>query len=188
MSSATETRRFTLADFRALPEVYPPLEYFGRRVMQKMSPKLPHSVIQGELMIALALHCRTTKQGRVYPELRCTFGGASHVFDLCVFAADRRPDPTSPADRSDVLVPPDLAIEILSPGQGVGELRRKLRSALRRGVRLAWLIDEAHRQTHVLRPDARAQTLQPGDTLNGEPVLPGFALPVAELFGWVGGQ
>lgn len=185
--SSLETRRFTLADFRTLPEITPPLEYFGRRVVQKMSPKLPHSVIQTELSTTLVLHNRATRQGRVYNELRCTFGGASHVFDLCLFVADRLPDPTNPADRDEVLIPPDLAIEILSPGQTVGELTRKLRSAVRRGVRLGWLIDEARRRVHVLHPNTKPLFLHPGDVLTGEPVLSGFRLPIAELFSWVGG-
>lgn len=183
-----ESRRFTLADFRTLPEISPPLEYFGRRVIQKVSPKLPHSVIQAELLIVLALHNRATKQGRVYPELRCTFGWASHVFDLCVFVADRLPDPTDPADRDDILVPPDLAIEIRSPGQTVGELAGKLRSAVRRGVRAGWLIDESRRRVQVVRPRTKARILSPGDALDGEDVLPGFRLPLDEVFGWVGGR
>lgn len=62
--SSIESRRLTLADFRTLPDISPPLEYFGRRVLQKMSPKLPHSIIQGELLFALTTHVRATQQGR----------------------------------------------------------------------------------------------------------------------------
>lgn len=119
--------------------------------------------------------------------MRCTFGGASHVFDLCIFVAGRLPDPTDPADRDDVLAPPDLTIEIRSPGQTIGELVGKLRSSLRGGVRLGWLVDESRRRVHVLRPRTKTQALHPGDVLGGEDVLPGFRLPIDELIGWVGG-
>jgi len=186
--ATVKPKAFSIDDFRALPEVKPSLEFFGGRVIQKMSPKLPHSIIQSELMLVLYAYAKPSRIGRVYPELRCTFGGSSHVFDLCFFAQDRLPDPTKPADRDEVATPPDLAVEILSPGQTVGELSRKLRSAIRRGVRLGWLIDEHRRNVHVLHPTRKPQVLRAGGVLSGEDVLPGFALPVAELFGWVDGN
>ena len=184
----TRSRTFTIEDFRALPEIRPALEFFGRRVIQKMSPKLPHSIIQGELFFAITCHTKAKRQGRAYPELRCEFGGSSHIFDLCYFAQERMPDPTSPADRDQIEVPPDLAIEILSPGQTVGELKRKLRSAIRRGVRIGWLIDEARRQVEIVRPGRRARVLEHGDVIDGEDVLPGFCLALDEMLGWVAGN
>ncbi len=186
--NAVKPKVFSIEDFRALPEVKPSLEFFGGRVIQKMSPKLPHSIIQIELGFALLAYAKPIRLGRAYTELRCTFGGSSHVFDLSFFVRDRLPNPTSPVDRVEVATPPDLAIEILSPGQTVGELSRKLRSAIRRGVRLGWLIDEARRNVHVFHPTRKPQVLRGGDVLSGEDVLPGFALPVAELFGWVDGN
>ncbi len=179
---------FSIEDFRALPEVRPSLEFFGGRVIQKMSPKLPHGIIQLELGSVLLIHAKQTRLGRAYSELRCTFGGSSHVFDLAFFVRDRLPDPTSPLDRDEIATPPDLAIEILSPGQTVGELSRKLRSAIRRGVRLGWLIDEGRRKVHIFHPTRTPQILGAGDLLSGEDILPGFTLPVDELFGWVDGN
>jgi len=186
--ATVKPKAFSIDDFRALPEVRPSLEFFGGRVIQKMSPKLPHSIIQEELVFALGTFVRSTRLGWVYPELRCTFGGSSHVFDLCLFVADRLPDPTSPTVRVEVNTPPDLAVEILSPGQTVGELSRKLRSAIRRGVRLGWLIDEAHRTVHVFHPTRKPKVLREGDLLSGEEVLPGFTLDVDELFRRVDGK
>lgn len=95
------------------------------------------------------------------------------------------PDPTSQIDREDILFAPDLIVEILSPGQTVRELTLKIRAALRGGVRVGWLIDEAHRKVVVFRGGQPAQILVPGDSLTSDDVLPGFVLPVNELFGWV---
>ena len=112
------------------------------------------------------------------------FGGQSlMVFDLSFFVRDRQPDPINPQDKNEIRRPPNLAVEILSPGQTAGELSRKLRSAIRRGVRLGWLIDDRKRQVHVLCPGIKSRILRPGDTLDGGDVLPGDILPVAELFG-----
>lgn len=184
----TRSRPFSIDDFRSIPEVRPALEYFGGRVIQKVSPKLPHSIIQLELGVVLLTYSRAKQLGRAYSELRCTFRGDSHVFDLCFFSQDRLPDPTSPADRDQIEVPPDLAIEILSPGQTVGELKRKLRSAIRRGVRVGWLVDEARRHVHVLRSGRKPRVLEIGDVLDGEDVLPGFSLSLDEMFSWVAGN
>lgn len=182
---ATIGRKAALEQFRRLPEVWPPLEFYAGRILQKMSPKLVHVVIQGEMFIGMNAYSRPRKSGRVFSELRCTFGGSSTVPDLSYFREDRMPDPTSRVDREDVLSAPDLVIEIISPGQTVAELTRKIRSALRGGVRLGWLIDEVHRKVLVFRRGKRARVLGPGDQISGEDVLPGYSLPIDDLFGWI---
>ena len=176
---------YSIANFLTLPEVRPPLEFFGGRIIQKMSPRLPHCVIQEELLGVINAYARPTRMGRGYLELRCTFGGSSHVFDLCFFQRDHQPKTTDPQDCDQILIAPDLAVEILSPGQSVGELTRKFRSAIRRGVKLGWLINDRDRSVHVLHPTLPPQILRVGDTLTGDEVLPGFTLTVADLFGWL---
>jgi len=179
--------RAGLEQFRRLPEIEPPLEYYAGRITQKMSPRLSHSVIQGEMFLGLTTFIRPRKLGRVFMELRCTFGGSSIVPDLSYFREDRMPDPTSRVDRESVAFPPDLTIEIISPGQTVGELKKKIRAALRGGVQLGWLIDQDRRRAFVLRPGKKAEMLGPGDRLSGEGVIPGFLLAIDEMFGWLDG-
>ena len=82
-------QRYSIADFLTLPEIYPPLEFFGGRVIQKQSPKLPHGIIQGEVFYNLRAHVQPSRLGQVYIELRCVFGGSSHVFDLSFSRLDR---------------------------------------------------------------------------------------------------
>jgi Uma2 family endonuclease len=53
---------------------------------------------------------------------------------------------------------------------------------LQAGVRLVWLVDPASRTVSVFRPDAAPRTLGEGDILDGGDILPGFSLPVAEIF------
>ena len=182
---ATTGKRAALEVCRRVPELEPPLEYYAGRIIQKLATRLVHSIIQSQFLLKLHTYCRPAKLGDVYLELRSTFGGISIVPDLSYFRQDRMPDPTNPVDREDVLFAPDLIIEILSPNQTVGELSRKLRSAIRRGVRLGWLIDEGHRTVHVFHPTGKPQVLRSGDVLSGEDIVPGFALLLDEMFGWV---
>ena len=125
------------------------------------------------------------KLGLPYPELRCTFGGESIVPDLCVFARGRIPRDEHGRLVDDVFLPPDLAIEILSPGQTLKSLGAKLSRCVRHGVRLGWLIQPRRSRVFVFRPDRPVETLELGGVLQGEDVLPGFALPLSEMFGWL---
>jgi Uma2 family endonuclease len=77
--------------------------------------------------------------------------------------------------------PPDLVVEVLSPGDRRGEVERKVREWLRFGVGMVWVVDPRERRVRVSTADATS-LYGAGDTLTGGDVLPGFAAPVAALF------
>jgi Uma2 family endonuclease len=79
-------------------------------------------------------------------------------------------------------VVPDLAVEVVSPSDRVGEVSDKVAEYLDAGVRLLWLIEPRRRTVTVYTPDRHARILREGDELDGGDVLPGFKLAVAELF------
>jgi Uma2 family endonuclease len=58
----------------------------------------------------------------------------------------------------------------------------KVTMYLQAGLRLVWLVDPAERTVTVFRPDAALKLLGEGDTLDGGDVLPGFSVPVADIF------
>jgi Uma2 family endonuclease len=53
------------------------------------------------------------------------------------------------------------------------------------GVRLGWLIQPRKKRVFDVTPGHPAVILEPGATLDGGDVLPGFVLPVAEIFRWL---
>ncbi len=77
---------------------------------------------------------------------------------------------------------PDLAVEIVSPGDTATELRAKVREYLDAGARLVWVVWPDERAVTVYGPAGEVRELGPGDELDGGDVLPGFRVPVAELF------
>ncbi|MDB5312142.1 MAG: hypothetical protein JWO38_6344 [Gemmataceae bacterium] len=79
-------------------------------------------------------------------------------------------------------VVPDLAVEVLSNGNTPGEMTRKRAEYFRAGVRLVWEIDPRARAVRVYSAPDRHQDLTAADTLVGDSVLPGFALPLQQLF------
>jgi Uma2 family endonuclease len=78
-------------------------------------------------------------------------------------------------------VAPDLAVEVLSPGDRAADVARKVAEYLNVGVQLLWVIDPEQRAAVVYRP-GRAPGRPENDILDGDPVLPGFVCPLAALF------
>jgi Uma2 family endonuclease len=79
---------------------------------------------------------------------------------------------------------PDLAVEVLSPGDWgrPGALSRRIGQFLAAGTRLVWVVDLRQRHVVVHRPDNTVEIVPEQGVLTAEPVLPGFELPLAELF------
>lgn len=76
---------------------------------------------------------------------------------------------------------PDLAVEILSPGDRAGEVLGKVADWLRAGVRLVWVIDPDRRVAHVHRGDGTITIVHDDGALDGEDVLPGFTCSLREI-------
>lgn len=77
---------------------------------------------------------------------------------------------------------PDLVVEVLSPSDRFVDVMLKVRDYLEAGVRLIWVLDAQSHITAVFRPGAPVRFLEPDDTLDGEDVLPGFTLPLRDVF------
>ncbi len=78
---------------------------------------------------------------------------------------------------------PDLAVEILSPSNTVEEIHNKLVEYFDNGSRLVWVINPKEKYVLVYRssqePDRLLKSI---DSLDGEEIVPGFSLAIAELF------
>jgi len=107
--------------------------------------------------------------------------GLVRIPDISFIAWEHLPGRHLPADALPDLAP-DLAVEVLSEGNTPGEMDRKLRDYFFAGTRLVWYVDPQRRTVRVYtRPDQCVE-LSERQTLDGGAVLPGFALPLAQLF------
>ncbi|WP_377480313.1 MAG: Uma2 family endonuclease [Microcoleus anatoxicus] len=78
---------------------------------------------------------------------------------------------------------PDLAVEILSPSNTVAEIHDKLVEYFENGSRLVWVINPKEKYVLVYRSSQEPdRLLKSADSLDGEEIVSGFTLPVAELF------
>jgi len=107
--------------------------------------------------------------------------GLVRIPDLSFFSWDRMPSkeyPTTPIAG----VIPNLAAEVLSPGNTRAEMARKLKEYFLAGVELAWVVDPYKRTVAVYAAPDRVTTLTEKQALDGGHVLPGFTMPVKDLF------
>jgi Uma2 family endonuclease len=77
---------------------------------------------------------------------------------------------------------PDLAVEVLSPGDTAREVQEKVGQWLAAGARLVWTVNPKRRNVTVHRALKEASTYSETDELDGEDVVPGFRCLVSEIF------
>lgn len=77
---------------------------------------------------------------------------------------------------------PDLAVEVISPGNTDREMERKLQEYFDAGVKLVWYVYPEMQTVLVYRGADQVRELEIDDSLNGEDVLPGFHLSIREWF------
>jgi Uma2 family endonuclease len=108
-------------------------------------------------------------------------GNQIRMPDVAFFSWARLPDGEIPDDPAPEIAP-DLAVEVLSRSNSAGEMSRKLREYFEAGVRLVWYVDPLAKSVTVYTSLARSKVVPLTGTLDGGKVLPGFELPVRDLF------
>ena len=76
---------------------------------------------------------------------------------------------------------PDLAVEVLSPGDRPGEVLGKVADWLSHGSRLVWVLDPVRRVARVYRNDGTEMIVTEDQSLDGEDVVPEFSCLLAKL-------
>jgi len=77
---------------------------------------------------------------------------------------------------------PDLAVEVVSPGDTVGEVEGKVAEWLESGTSMVWVVSPKLRSVTVYKSLKDVVTLTEKDHLEGGDVIPGFRIAVAEIF------
>jgi Uma2 family endonuclease len=76
----------------------------------------------------------------------------------------------------------DLAVEVLSPADTPRQVEDKARAWIEAGARLVVLVDPRSRTVTLRRPNGPSSALSESGVLEGEDVVPGFRLAVADIF------
>jgi Uma2 family endonuclease len=110
--------------------------------------------------------------------------GPSRRPDVAFVAFDRFqrvPEPTEQLSQWEAV--PNLAVEIISRTNQSDDVEAKLEDYFRAGVQLVWVIYPRFRRIYVYESLTHVKVLLENEDLVGDPALPGFRLPVRELFG-----
>jgi Uma2 family endonuclease len=171
----------TVAEFLARPQ---PLdgskEELVRGRIVKMPPtKAEHGYLQSEVSGCLRDFVKPRKLGWVITECGAitepdTVRGPDVAFYSIVDY------PTRPEGYFES--PARLIVEILSPSDRTNRVMRTVNEYLTAGVKLVWVVDPEDKVVMVYRPGLVGKEFTEGDSLDGYDVLPGFSLPVSELF------
>jgi len=79
-------------------------------------------------------------------------------------------------------VPPDLAVEVVSPTDRSSDVTEKVASFLAAGVKVVWVVDPASRSAQVHRVGQPVVALTEDGALTASDLLPGFSLPLKDIF------
>lgn len=143
----------------------------------------PESVIACEVIVALKEYLRRHDLGIIAGEsggMRL-MPGLVRMPDVSFLSWERLPGHTLPSDPI-AGFPPDLAVEVLSKGNTKREMKRKRREYFFAGTRLVWMVDKDKRIVEVFTAPDQSAIFTEEQTLDGGDVLPGFSLPVRQLF------
>jgi Uma2 family endonuclease len=107
--------------------------------------------------------------------------GLVRIPDVAFISWDRLPNRRVPSEPIPN-VAPDLAVEVLSAGNTPGEMARKRQDYFAAGVHLVWQVDPRTRTVEVVTAHDQSTIRHETHILDGGTVLPGFTVPLQELF------
>jgi len=152
-------------------------EYVGGEIVEV--PSNPYGSQIASLIIAeLVLFLKGKNLGHVTGEAGgYMVSGERYAPDVAYISKARQP---RLAERGYNPLPPDLAVEVLSPSDQPGGLRIKVTNYLAAGTTV-WVVDPESRVVEVHAPGQRAQKLGIKGALDGGEILPGFRLAVKDI-------
>jgi Uma2 family endonuclease len=175
----TTTKKLTKAEFWALADAADiTYELIDGRAKPKMSPKYFHARSARRILNILEEWARD--RGRA--EMEWAFDLSDDhtpVPDLIYVSFDRLP--ASWNENVACPVPPELAIEIISPGQTFGKMTQKASNYLTGGVLRVWVLDPVAKSVTVFYPE-RAPVTYLNYGIIQDDLFPQLAIALDQIF------
>ena len=143
-------------------------------------PKFEHGRVGANLMLLLAQYVKANQLGRVCTEVGYKIeSDPDTVLGPDVSFVSRARIALSPEGYHSG--PPDLVVEVISPGDRRGQIERKLSLWLQSGARSVWHVNPQRRTVEVISSTGERRILHESDELVDDTV-PGFRIAVSEIF------
>jgi Uma2 family endonuclease len=160
-----------------------PCELVNGRVVPTMATGDEHGDLEFELAMRLRAYGKESQRGRAV-------GGEVGIY------IRRNPDTVRAADvvfiskerdlrpraQGYFEVAPELIVEILSPSDQMSRVKEMLRDHFSAGVQVVWVVDPPSRRVLVYRSLTSVMAFEDQQVLTDQELLPGFSLPIADLF------
>lgn len=183
---SVQEKLMTIAEFEALLDTLPDdgkkYELTHGVLIEMPPPKPNHNLIAAWIVTFVNLYLLKNKLGLAITEMGVRlFADDSTLYfpDVAYISFARLPDPDL---TKYIPMAPDLAVEIVSPSNTSEEISTKVSDYLRAGTQLVWVIYPKTQMTYVYQPDGRYQIVDGNGVLSGGEVLPGFTLPLHDIF------
>jgi Uma2 family endonuclease len=181
-NEASRTKLLTAEEFLMLPGD-DRRELVNGEVIELTPVNFGHGDIAAEVADHLKAFVQQHQLGRVVVEVGFTLRrNPDTVRAPDVAFVETARVPVGRARRKFVEGAPTLAVEIVSPGDLWSEVEDKVQLYLEAGARAVWIFDPSRQQVTIRNADGTVAVYGESDTLPGDPVLPGFALPLNEVF------
>lgn len=175
------TRHLTAADLWNMQNDSEDYELIEGVLSPREIPDVAHGIVQAQLGLSLLRHVDDRPSGRVFGRVGVVLTTNPDTVlapSLAYVQTERLPD-----DLTWFLpLAPDLAVEIVSPGNTPEKIERKIAIYLQAGTRLVWVVYPRQRQVVAHTPGDAPQVFTESDDLPGGDVLPGLSIPVASIF------
>ena len=140
--------------------------------------------LANELHDIISAYARPRKLGRAFTEVLFRFGESlpQRRPDVAFVSAHRWSHGKRYRTGNALAVVPDLAVEVLSPTEFVIDVGSKIDEYFSAGIRQVWIVWPERRQIYVFKSKRAIDVFEYSDTLSGDDIIPGFTMPLSDLF------
>jgi len=180
-AEAVVAANVTVAELERLPDDGRRYDLLDGELISMSPAGEEHGYFAGLVLVALGNFVTPRRLGRVYAAetgFRLESGSETVLGPDVAFVRAERVQ----RDKSFARLAPDLAVEVRSPSDRRRSIMEKVGRYLAAGTPLVWLLEPAQRAVTVFAAGEPPRVLGVADVLDGGDVLPGFRLPLSDLF------
>jgi Uma2 family endonuclease len=175
------TQRYRAQDLERLADSDKRYELLRGTLIEMPPTKRMHGLLLLTFGARLLLHVTEHRLGQVVADVGFQLASDPDTVlapDLAFISRERLPPLSAGYDA----LAPDLVIEIVSPGNTASALNEKIAAYFQAGVQRVWAIYPTTRLVYDYAALKQVTILDEGETLDGGAILPGFSIPVREIF------
>ena len=183
--SATSTALMTAEELMQLPRGYYRAELINGELITMPLPGLPHGRIATRIGRPLAQFVEDHDLGEVFigdVGFQLTWNPDTVLGPDVSFISKVRLGEVMEINRY-WQGPPDLAVEVYSPGYRPGKVNQRISRLCSFGTKQVWIVDLKRRSVAVYRSGSDVTTFSGSDYLESQDLFPGFRLSLDKIFG-----